>query len=318
METARTVATNSTSSRVLVVDDDELLVRSYERALSDLGYVSTSARDGRQALERFRDSSFDVILSDLDMPDMDGLTFLREVRRLDLDVPVIIVTGTPSVESAVKAIDAGAFLYLVKPVLPKQLAETLERGVSFHQMARLRRQAMALVLESGHALGDIASVEARFESAMSTCRMAFQPIISWRQRRTIGYEALLRTSEPTLARPDHFIEAAGRLGRLNALGRVIRRHAAAEAEKLSSDLLLLVNLHPSDLQDDDLNDPNAPLSRIAGRTILEITERASLNGTVNLRDRLSPSVGSAFAWPSTISEPATLVCPAWRLFSPSS
>jgi EAL domain-containing protein (putative c-di-GMP-specific phosphodiesterase class I) len=273
-------------SRVLVIDDDDLMVQSYLRALSRLGYTVDSASNGREALQRFRDNAYDAILSDLAMPDMDGIAFLRELRRFDLDVPVLIITGAPSLESAIKAVEYGAFRYVTKPVPPEELGELLERAVRFHELARLRRLALNLVEQSGHALGDRASLEARFESAMSTARIAFQPIISWRQRKVVGYEALLRTQEPTLLRPDHFIDAAGRLGRLHDLGRRARACTAREVESAPPDIAMFVNVHASDLHDDELTLPSAPLSKIANRVTLEVTERTSLHDAGDLRGRL--------------------------------
>jgi EAL domain-containing protein (putative c-di-GMP-specific phosphodiesterase class I) len=273
-------------SRVLVIDDDDLMVQSYLRALSRLGYTVDSASNGREALQRFRDNAYDAILSDLAMPDMDGIAFLRELRRFDLDVPVLIITGAPSLESAVKAVEYGAFRYVTKPVPPEELAELLERAVRFHELARLRRLALNLVEQSGHALGDRASLEARFESAMSTARIAFQPIISWRRRKVMGYEALLRTQEPTLLRPDHFIDAAGRLGRLHDLGRRARACTAREVESAPPDVSIFVNVHASDLNDDELTLPSAALSKIASRVTLEVTERTSLHDAGDLRGRL--------------------------------
>ncbi|HEY0714483.1 MAG TPA: EAL domain-containing protein [Polyangia bacterium] len=274
-------------SRVLVVDDDELVVQSYARTLARLGYAVNTASNGHQAIERFRAEACDVVLSDLAMPDMDGLSFLRELRRFDLDVPVVIVTGAPSMETAIKALEFGAFRYLTKPAATELLVETLDRAVRFHALARLRRQALDLVEVSGHALGDRASLEARFESAVSSAWIAFQPIVSWRNRRVFGYEALLRTQEPTLLRPDHFIDAAARLGRLNDLGRMARARTANAAADLPTDVRLFVNVHASDLNDDDLILATSPLSRLAPRVTLELTERTSLHSTgADLRSRL--------------------------------
>jgi EAL domain-containing protein (putative c-di-GMP-specific phosphodiesterase class I) len=273
-------------SRVLVVDDDVLVVQSYARTLNRLGYNVDTANSGQQAIERFRADAFDVVLSDLAMPDMDGLSFLRELRRFDLDVPVVIVTGAPSMETAIKAVEYGAFRYLTKPATSETLHETLGRAIRFHELARLRRQALDLVEQSGHALGDRASLEARFESAVSTAWIAFQPIVSWSKKTVVGYEALLRTKEPTLLRPDHFIDAASRLGRLHDLGRMARARTAAAAKDAPPGVRIFVNVHASDLTDDDLVLVGSPLSQLAGHVVLELTERTSLHGATNLRSRL--------------------------------
>jgi EAL domain-containing protein (putative c-di-GMP-specific phosphodiesterase class I)/CheY-like chemotaxis protein len=274
-------------SRVLVVEDDDLVRESFRRALTLLGYEVVLAEHGRTGLQRFREGSFDTVLTDLVMPDMDGMTFLRELRRFDLDVPVIIVTGTPTLETAVKAVEYGAFRYITKPPPKGALAEALARAVQFHALARLRRRALSLVAQAGHALGDRASLEARFENALASARMAFQPIVSLRERRLIGYEALLRTEEPTLARPDHFVDAAARLGRLHELGRIARARTAAVACQIPDGVRLFVNIHANDIHDEELARKDAPLSSFAKRITLELTERAQLSDDGELRDRLS-------------------------------
>ena len=156
-----------------------------------------------------------------------------------------------------------------------------------HDLARLRRQALDLVEQSGHTLGDRASLEARFAMAMTGARMAFQPIISWRERRVFGYEALLRTAEPTLARPDHFLDAATQLGRLHDLGRMVRARTAAAAQAMPAGMRLFVNIHASDVLDEDLVLASAPLSALAGRITLELTERSQLQDSSELRKRLT-------------------------------
>ncbi len=273
--------------RVLIVEDDDLVRESFRRALIRMGYEVTQAENGRAATEMFEHGAYDVVITDLEMPDMDGLTFLREVRRHDLDVPVIIVTGAPTLDTAQKAVEFGAFRYITKPPSKGELDEALDRAVRLHELARMRRRALDLVQEGGHALGDRASLEARFGLAIAGVRMAFQPIVSLREHRVMGYEALVRTAEPTLARPDHFLDAAQRLGRLYDLGRVIRARTAQAAQALPNDTRLFVNIHAGDLFDEDLTLLSAPLSGLAHRITLELTERSSLREGADVLGRLA-------------------------------
>src|SRR5579883_3493824 len=87
------------SPRVLVVDDDATLLRSHARLLQHKGYAVTLAADGQAAVDALRSGMFDAILSDIQMPNMNGLELLETVRKVDLDVPVILMTGDPSVET---------------------------------------------------------------------------------------------------------------------------------------------------------------------------------------------------------------------------
>ena len=110
---------------VLLVDDEPTIVRGFARILTSAGFSVQIAHDGREAADLARGMSFDAIVSDIAMPEMNGLQLLRSVREHDLDVPVILMTGGPAVESAVQAMEYGALRYLIKPVESKQLEEVV-------------------------------------------------------------------------------------------------------------------------------------------------------------------------------------------------
>jgi CheY-like chemotaxis protein len=215
--------------RALLVDDDPAVRKDYAKLLRSLGFITETAADGKEAAERLSGSSFDVIVSDLSMPKMGGLEFLRTVRQHDLDVPVVLMTGEPGVESAAEAVEHGAFRYLTKPVDPGRLADIMRSAVSMHEMAKLKREALALVGSEGRQLGDRASLDVRFKSALEQLWMAYQPIVHWPDRAVFGYEALVRSNEPTLVSPLDLLDAAERLGRLHELGRRIRERVAQAA-----------------------------------------------------------------------------------------
>ncbi len=102
--------------RVLVVDDEDLLRLATQRALERSGFVVHVASSGTAGLKAIRDGQrFDAIVTDLLMPGIHGLEFIRLVRGLDLDVPIIVLTGNPSFESAKNLIEYGGFRYLEKP-----------------------------------------------------------------------------------------------------------------------------------------------------------------------------------------------------------
>jgi EAL domain-containing protein (putative c-di-GMP-specific phosphodiesterase class I) len=114
--------------------------------------------------------------------------------------------------------------------------------------------------------------------------MAMQPVCAWRSRSIYAYEALLRTDEPTLRNPADFVEAAARLGRVPELGRVIRRRIAAAMPAVPDGANVFVNLHPSELVDDELGAPDGVLTPFAPRIVLEVTERATLDEVPGLSD----------------------------------
>ena len=268
--------------RVLLVDDEPAILRAYERTLPHDGVTVETAASGKQAVERVTAGSFDVIVSDIMMPEMTGIEFLKAVRAHDLDVPVILITGAPTLESAMRAIEYGAFRYLTKPVSAQELWETVVRAGKLHKMAQLKREALELPGRDGGRLGERAALEVRFSWGMSLMWMALQPIVGWREQRVFGYEALLRSEEPLMKSPADILDAAERLGRLHELGRAVRAKVAEAAPEAPEGTRLFVNLHSADLNDEELYSAEAPLSKIAARVVLEVTERASLYGVKNI------------------------------------
>jgi EAL domain-containing protein (putative c-di-GMP-specific phosphodiesterase class I) len=275
------------TAEVLVVDDEPVTARGYARALSAAGYKVNVAHDGREAAAMAKAHTYDVIVSDIAMPDMDGLGLLRTIRESDLDIPMIFMTGSPALESAVTAIEYGAFRYLVKPASPEAMLESVARAVRVHNLARVRREAMQVHELEGKPIGDRAGLEARYSSAVDKLWVAAQPIISWSGRRTFAYETLLRTDEPTLRSPLDFFDAAERLGKAAELGRIIRQHVARQLRETPPPALLFVNLHPADLEDDELYADEGALTPFAKQIVLEITERAALDRIHELQSRVT-------------------------------
>jgi EAL domain-containing protein (putative c-di-GMP-specific phosphodiesterase class I) len=272
--------------RALVVDDDPAVLRLHAHALKSAGFAVESAGDGRAALEALAQGSFDVILSDIDMPGMTGIQLLERVRAHDLDVPVLIITGSPSVETAAAAMEHGALRYLVKPVEMQALKKVAADAVRLRRLAVAKREALELAGGIDRFIGDRAGLTASFTRAMAGLCIAYQPIVRWSERSVFAYEALLRSREPSLPHPGAILDAAERLDRVRELGRAIRAKAVEPLERAPASALLFLNLHPHDLLDDELLSADTPLARVSSRVVLEITERASLAGIRDLRDRI--------------------------------
>ena len=263
--------------RVLVVDDDPTMRRFCTRLLGSEGWTVVCAEHGRAAVDAMRGETepFDCVVSDVNMPELDGFGLIQAIRRQDDDLPILLMTGDPSLDGAVRAIDTGAVSYLKKPFDQETLAAAVARAARRHGLARMRRRADSFARVTGGA-----ELAARFQRALDGSWMAFQPIVDVARRRVYAYEALIRTEEPSMARADVMVATAERLGRICDLGKVSRAAVAKAAEKIPEDVLIFVNIHGLELQDEALFDGNAPLARFAGRVVLEITERIGLDPTL--------------------------------------
>ena len=120
---ARTLTPVAGRARVLVVDDEAAIRDLLAKTLALAEYDVDLAPDGRVALERLRMIPYDLLITDLKMPGVDGLAVIREARRLKADIPVIIITGFSTEASAIEAVNLGVSGYLTKPFrVPRVLA----------------------------------------------------------------------------------------------------------------------------------------------------------------------------------------------------
>ena len=276
-----------TRPTILVVDDDAQVTRALRRLLEGAGYDVTLAADGHGAIGAIMRHTFDVVLSDINMPGMTGVELLKVVRSYDLDVPVLLMTGVPSIETAIDAVSLGALQYLPKPTDTEVLLKAIERANRLHRMARMKRDALKLLGQEDKQVGDLAGLQASFDRALETMWMAFQPIVEHGKGRIFGYEALMRANEPALPHPGAILHAGERLDRLWDLGRRIRALSAEAFEGAGPDALLFVNLHTRDLLDPTLFEKNAPLTKIAARVVLEVTERSTIDSVNDIQMRVS-------------------------------
>jgi len=286
-DTLRTQATSSrsTEGRVLLVDDEQMLLAVGNRFLRRLGYEVDVASDGRAAIELLGKHRYDVVLSDISMPGLDGMQLLRAIRERHLDVPVVLMTGDPQVETAIQAIELGALRYLTKPVKLEDLERVVRMATRLERLAALRRETALLMHREAAEVES--ELDVRFSQALQTLTMAFQPIVSWRDRNCYAFEALMRPKEPTLNNPGLLLQAAERLGRIHELGRVVRSQSIDALPEAPEHARLFINLHPQDLSDETLYAENSALAAAASRVTLEITERASLHEIPDVHARIA-------------------------------
>lgn len=279
-------AVSNAEGTVLIVDDEPSILRVFKRALEDATMTVETCSTAREAIDRIARGGVHVVVSDIAMPDMSGVDLLKTIRKHDADLPMVLVTGNPDVESASSAVRYGAFKYLMKPVRPAELQATVSQAARLYTLAHVKRKALTTLGLPG-APTDRASFEASFERAIESIWIAFQPIVSARDGSTFGYEALLRSNDPTLPAPLHLIAAAERLGLTARLGRAVRQRTAMAAHSAERAEVFFVNLHPQDLLDPQLADPESPFTKMADRVVLELTERATLGSISDVAERVT-------------------------------
>jgi EAL domain-containing protein (putative c-di-GMP-specific phosphodiesterase class I) len=274
-------------ARLLVIDDDQLMRKLLSRVLSAKGYETVVAQDGAHAKELLDLGGYDLILTDVHMPKIDGIGVLRLVRERDPDFPVILFTASPSADTAIGALQLRATAYLTKPIDPARLIEEVEKALKMQELARVRKEAHQVVHAATQEQVARAQVGSQFDRALAGLFMAYQPIVSWAGRKVFGYEALVRSTEPSLPHPGALFEAAERLDRWDDLGRLIRKRSPEPMSMADPDASLFVNLHARELLDDTLYDRASALSVISRRVVLEITERAHLDSVPDVETRIN-------------------------------
>jgi EAL domain-containing protein (putative c-di-GMP-specific phosphodiesterase class I) len=183
--------------------------------------------------------------------------------------------------------EQGGFRYLAKPIEAERLVAIVKEAAAHHRLALLKRKALEVCEAGGWLIEDLEDLASRFERALEKLWMAYQPIVSWPSQQLFGYEALLRSSDADLSTPGKLLDAAERLGRVQELGQRVRDAVAGAAPHAPPHAFLCANLHALDLTSEHLYAPDAPLSRIAGRVVLEVTERSGLYRVEHLPSRIA-------------------------------
>jgi DNA-binding NtrC family response regulator len=124
------------SGRILIVDDEETALKRMKSLMERQGYEVHTASTGQQALDLLPTLNFDLVLTDLILDSIDGLTVLSSAKKISPDTEVIIITGYASVDSAIQATRKGAFHYLQKPIRPAELQHIVEQALEKHSLKK--------------------------------------------------------------------------------------------------------------------------------------------------------------------------------------
>lgn len=126
---------NNNQNKILIVDDDAAMRETLKDILSEDRYHIDIATNGQTALEKIKTTKFDLVITDIKMPVMDGMALLREIERNNMDIEVIIITSFGHKAQQLDASRLGAFEYLNKPLNIKQLKDIVARALSLHSDA---------------------------------------------------------------------------------------------------------------------------------------------------------------------------------------
>ena len=167
------------AAKILVVDDEPSILRLLREALTQWGYQVTTASNAKEGLEALRTELYDAAITDIRMPDMGGLELLKELKKHDDSIEVIVMTGYPTIASAVEALKEGAYDYLSKPLILDEL-----------------RHLMARVTERKFLKGEVQSLRARLGEELTVNELVGNSVPMQRVKEIIGKVA--GTDSPVL------------------------------------------------------------------------------------------------------------------------
>jgi len=137
--------------KALVIDDEQIVLDSVSQLLTDENYEVDISLSGRKGLDWAIERPYDIVLTDIRMPDIGGMKVLRDIKRVDPSLPVIMITGYATAKSAVQAMKLGAADYIEKPFEPEELLEAVARALGMapeaEEQALIHKEEMAKVLE---------------------------------------------------------------------------------------------------------------------------------------------------------------------------
>jgi DNA-binding NtrC family response regulator len=144
--------------KAIVIDDEQIVLDSVSQILTDENYEVDVSLSGREGLDWAIERPYDIVLTDIRMPDIGGMRVLRDIKRAKPSLPVVMITGYASVKSAVQAMKLGAADYIEKPFEPEELLESVARALGMtpeaEEQALIHKEEMAKILERAESDDD--------------------------------------------------------------------------------------------------------------------------------------------------------------------
>ena len=144
-------------SRILLVDDEVVFTTNMSKLLTNRGYRVTAVNSGDAAIQELEKNDYDVVVLDLKMPGMDGITTLKEIKKLDLFTQTLILTGHGSIDTALEAVRLGAYDYLTKPCEIDDLVNKIEGAwqKKDSEVKEEMQENVQKIIESPHSVFDL-------------------------------------------------------------------------------------------------------------------------------------------------------------------
>ena len=163
----------SETSYILVVDDEGAIRYSVSKTLQRVGYRVSEAASGEDALEQISNQEFDVVLTDIRMPGIDGVELLRRIKDMIPDASVILMTGYASLGTAIEALRLGAHDYLIKPSSSQDIKHSVSEGIKRSRNLKRRRDLLTVIQRN---LSELQTSQLQSEqNALDTGRLAIEP-----------------------------------------------------------------------------------------------------------------------------------------------
>lgn len=187
----------SETKRILLVDDDRNFLRVLNYHVEDLGFHTVAVSSPRRALQSLLEHEIDLVVSDLRMPEMDGIELLKEIKKKIPDLPVIVLTAHGSIDRAVEAIKNGAFDFLTKPFEKEEVLQTIKNALRMHDL-----------VEENRRLSEAVRKRFEFEGIVGSSK-AFREVLEMAEQlsdvdTTVLIQGESGTGKELLARAIHF------------------------------------------------------------------------------------------------------------------